>query len=187
MLGPLNWNLAGKYHHSSQLCGKDLTLGSTFRAFKIITLFKNKSSQTHACRRTWLPRVLTVHSTVHNVLKTWPDSSTRGVAQWGLCWNQWSPTSLKPYSTQGSCYYWFPGSTALVWKPPGLLPFAVNGCCWAWEIQYPELCAAFTDVSGTTPTDSSRSRNSSHSLSHQSAPQRGRDGHRGYSCLWEAF
>lgn len=80
-----------------------------------------------------------------------------------------------------------PASTALQWKPTGLPLFAVNGCCWAWGIQYPELCAACTDVSATTPIDSSSSRNSRHSLSHQSSPQRGRDGHRGCSWLWEAF
>jgi len=64
-------------HHNT--VGKiRLWIQETFTVFKIITRFKNKPPKTHLYTRTWLHRVFTAQSTVHNVLNTWLDSYPHG-------------------------------------------------------------------------------------------------------------
>lgn len=181
MLGPLNWNLAETYHHSSQLCGKDLTLDSTFRVLKIITQFKNKSSQAHAQRRMWLLSVLTVQRCAKDLLWLFH----MGCCSVGLCWNQRSPTCLKAQLHSGELLLLIAGSIPLLGSHPGcsylllmllmlLLgmrdPISWALCCLHWRQCYNSHWSQQQQKQQPQPLTSEC-----------------RDAHRGYSCLWEAF
>lgn len=59
-----------------------------------------------------------------------PDSPTRGAAQWGLCWNQWSPSCLKAQPHSGELLLLIPGWIPLLGSHlgcPYLLLMAVAG------------------------------------------------------------
>lgn len=86
MAGPLNWRLTCVHRHTSQHHGKIwLCFQETFRAFKLITGFKNKSSKIHPYTRIWLHSVFIVpdmlntrldaHTQSHSPVGTTPKST----------------------------------------------------------------------------------------------------------------